>query len=162
MIPHGSATNPAKDDAWTSFLEEREEMIRFWDSLGKPVLLLTGDLHLSYTLKITDRVWEVASGPLNSANHNASDAGNMPFNGEYDSRGRRCDIRWSSLVAEKESAEARRRSFYTVIQVNNVTNSPIEEGKPRWIRWPRPHLVIRHYEGRTGDLLYAEAVHAGR
>ena len=86
----------------------------------------------------------------------------MPFNGEYDSRGRCCEIRWSSLVAENESAEARRRSFYTVIQVNNVTNSPIEEGKPRWIRWPRPHIVIRHYDSRTGDLLYAEAVHAER
>jgi hypothetical protein len=34
-----------KDDAWTAFLEEREQMIHFWDSLGKPVMIMTGDLH---------------------------------------------------------------------------------------------------------------------
>ena len=66
MIPHvggGVVRASNKDDAWTVFLEEREELIRFWDSLGKPVFVLTGDLHNSFVIKITDRVWEFASGP---------------------------------------------------------------------------------------------------
>jgi hypothetical protein len=33
-----------RDDAWTIFIKERKEMIDFWDSLGKPVFVLTGDL----------------------------------------------------------------------------------------------------------------------
>jgi hypothetical protein len=48
-IPHqgppGGGLIENKDDAWTAFLEEREQMIHFWDSLGKPVMIMTGDLH---------------------------------------------------------------------------------------------------------------------
>ena len=33
---------------------------------GKPVFILTADLHNSFAIKVTDRVWEFASGPLNS------------------------------------------------------------------------------------------------
>jgi hypothetical protein len=34
-------------------------MIRFWDSSGKPVLIMTGDLHNSWAVKVTDRVWSL-------------------------------------------------------------------------------------------------------
>jgi hypothetical protein len=47
-------------------------MIRFWDSLRKPVLIMTGDLS-SWAVKITDRVW----GSLRSVgaqNHPAKQA----------------------------------------------------------------------------------------
>ena len=86
--PDGSAPEN-KDDAWTAFLEEREQMIRFWDSLGKPVLLMTGDLHNSFAVKITDRVWEFASGPLGSQNHPARSEGGRSPNGGFDSRGQK-------------------------------------------------------------------------
>ena len=56
-----SETN--KDDAWTAFLWEREDMINFWDELGKPVFVLTGDLHNSFAIKLTDRVWEFRLRP---------------------------------------------------------------------------------------------------
>ena len=74
MIPHigggGVRFDEAnKDDAWTVFLDERETLIDFWDGLGKPVFVLTGDLHNSFAIKVTDRVWEFASGPHNSVNH---------------------------------------------------------------------------------------------
>jgi hypothetical protein len=41
-----ASQNPqtGRDDAWTSFVEEQKEMIDFWDSLGKPVFVLTWDL----------------------------------------------------------------------------------------------------------------------
>jgi hypothetical protein len=159
MVPHVRANDPKKDDAWTSFLEEREELIRFWDSLGKPVLVLTGDLHMSYTIRITDRVWEVASGPVNSPHHTVADAGNIPPNGPYDSQGRRCEIRWSSHMEPDTEPDARRVPLYTVIRVNNVFNNPSKPGVNRWLPWPRPHIRVEHCDGNTGDPVYSETIH---
>jgi alkaline phosphatase D len=158
--PPGGGVIENKDDAWTAFLEEREQMIRFWDSLGKPVLIMTGDLHNSWAVKITDRVWEFASGPLGSQNHPAGSEGNRPANGEFDSRGRKVDIRWSSYVREDVAPALRKMPYYAVARVNNVFNNPVEPGKQRWVAYPRPHVVIQYYDGLTGDLLYAEPVHA--
>ena len=65
MVPHvggGKVRATNKDDAWTVFFDEREQLIQAWDKLGKPVCVLTGDLHNSFVIKITDRVWEFASG----------------------------------------------------------------------------------------------------
>ncbi len=158
--PDGSAPDN-KDDAWTAFLEEREQMIRFWDSLGKPVLIMTGDLHNSFAVKITDRVWEFASGPLGSQNHPARSEGGRPPNGEFDSRGRKVDIRWSSYIRDDMPASLRKQPFYAVAQINNVFNNPAAPGKPRWVAYPRAHVVIQYYDGLTGELVYAESVHAG-
>lgn len=158
--PDGSAPDN-KDDAWTAFLEEREQMIRFWDSLGKPVLIMTGDLHNSWAAKITDRVWEFASGPLGSQNHPARSEGGRPPNGEFDSRGRQVDIRWSSYIRDDMPASLRKQPFYAVAQVNNVFNNPASPEKPRWVAYPKPHVVIQYYDGLTGELVYAESVHAG-
>jgi hypothetical protein len=40
-----------------------------------------------------------------------------------------------------------------------VYQNPDSDGKERWVAYPRPHLVIQYYDGFSGDLLYAEAVH---
>jgi alkaline phosphatase D len=164
-IPHqgppGGGIIENKDDAWTAFLDEREQMIRFWDSLGKPVLIMTGDLHNSWAVKITDRVWEFASGPLGSQNHPANSEGGRPANGTFDSLGRKVDIRWSSYIRDDMPAALRKNPFYAVAQINNVFNNPREAGTPRWVAFPRPHVVIQYYDGRTGDLVYAEPVHLG-
>ena len=58
MVPHvlPGPDKRNKDEAWTAVAAEREELIDFWDSLGKPVLVLTGDLHNSFAIRITDRV----------------------------------------------------------------------------------------------------------
>ncbi len=162
-IPHqgppGGGLIENKDDAWTAFLEEREQMIRFWDSLGKPVMVMTGDLHNSWAVKITDRVWEFASGPLGSQNHPARSEGGRPANGEFDSRGRKVDIRWSSYIRDDMPAQLRKLPYYAVARVNNVFDNPVEPGKPRWVAFPRPHVLIQYYDGLTGELLYAEPVH---
>jgi phosphodiesterase/alkaline phosphatase D-like protein len=163
-IPHqgppGGGVIENKDDAWTAFLEEREEMIRFWDSLGKPVMIMTGDLHNSWVVKITDRVWEFASGPLGSQNHPARSEGGRPANGDFDSRGRNVDIRWSSYIRDDMAPQLRKLPYYAVAQINNVFNNPVEPGKARWVAYPRPHVVVSYYDGLTGDLLYAEPVHS--
>lgn len=161
MVPHvggGAVRAKNKDDAWTVFLDEREEMIRFWDSLPRPVFVLTGDLHNSFAVKITENVWEFASGPHNSANHRLADEGDRPVNGPYDSFGRKCDIRWSSAFQNDIPRDQLKHPLYCVVQVNNVFNNPLKLGADRWIAFPRPHVIFQYYDGRTGDLVYAETI----
>ena len=150
-----SETN--KDDAWTAFLWEREDLIKFWDDLGKPVFVLTGDLHNSFAIKVTDRVWEFASGPHNSTNHPLRSEGNRPKSGPYNSFGRETEIRWSSFIINGTPNEWRRRPIYCVVQVNNVFNNPVDAGD-RWVAYENPQAVFQYYDGLTGDLLYAESV----
>ena len=62
---------------------------------------MTGDLHNSFAIQITDRVWEFCSGPHNSVNHVPSlDEDNRPATGIYNSGGQPYDIRWSTYVLE--------------------------------------------------------------
>lgn len=157
--PPGGGIIENKDDAWTAFVQEREQMIDFWNGLGKPVMIMTGDLHNSWAVKITDRVWEFASGPLGSQNHPAKSEGGRPPNGDFDSRGRKVDIRWSSFIRDDMPAQLRKHPFYAVAQINNVFNNPKEPGKHRWVAYPKPHVVIQYYDGFTGELVYAEPVH---
>ena len=165
MIPHtGSGAGvdiPNKDEAWTVFLDEREELIRFWDSTGKPVFVLTGDLHNSFAIKITDRIWEFASGPHNSSNHRVGSEGGRPPNGIFDSMGRKCEIRWSSYLLDDTPRAFRRRPVYCVVQVNNVFNNPKEPDKDRWIAYPHPQVIFQYFDGVTGDFLYAESILSG-
>jgi alkaline phosphatase D len=163
MVPHVGGGGTAfdvenKDDAWTVFLEEREKLIQFWDSLGKPVFVLTGDLHNSFAIKITDRVWEFASGPHNSVNHRPSDEGDRPATGRYQYGPRPCEIRWSSYCLGDIPRPARLFPLYCVVQVNNVFNNPLELDGQRWVAYPQPQVIFQYYDGRTGDLQYAEAI----
>ena len=165
MVPHvggGKVRAENKDDAWTVFLDEREQLIEAWDKLGKPVFVLTGDLHNSFAIKITNRVWEFASGPHNSNNHWYTDEGGRPANGEFQYGPRACDIRWSTFYRDDIPRDQLQHPAYCVVQVNNVFNNPQEAGKVRWVAFPKPHVVVQYYDGRTGDLLYAETVRAER
>lgn len=165
-IPHvggtpgvqGAQVISDKDDAWTVFLDEREELIRFWDSLGRPVLVLTGDLHNSFAVRVTDRVWEFASGPHNSRNHVATSEGNRPPNGRFDSQGRPVDIRWSTYFLGDVPGPLARQPVYTVIQVNNIFDNPVRPGERRWVAFPRPQVIVQFYDGFTRELLYAESL----
>ena len=106
MIPHvGSGggtdfnTKLKKDDAWTVFLDEREDLIDFFEANSpKQFFMLTGDLHNSFAIKVLNNVWEFASGPGNSVNHvPVDDEGNRPINGKFKYGPRECDVRWSTL-----------------------------------------------------------------
>ncbi|HUG91588.1 MAG TPA: metallophosphoesterase family protein, partial [Planctomycetaceae bacterium] len=99
MVPHvggGAIRSTNKDDAWTVFFDEREKLIEAFDRLERPVFVLTGDLHNSFVIRITDNVWEMASGPHNSNNHWYTDEGDRPPNGRFKDGPRACDIRWST------------------------------------------------------------------
>jgi hypothetical protein len=166
LIPHivdaGEGTDPdswpgKQEDSWSGFPKERSEMLAFWNSLGKPVLVLTGDLHNSFVAKSGDNVWEFASGPHSSGNARAQSEGDRPPNGEWEWRGEKFDIRWSTY---QDLDNSYLQKVYCVVQVNNVIPSSGENGSIRWIAYPVPTVTVQYYDGLTGKLLYAESVHA--
>ena len=161
MVPHvggGKVRATNKDDAWTVFLDEREQLIQAWDNLDKPVLVLTGDLHNSFAIQITDNVWEFASGPHNSNNHYYTDEGNRPATGKFQYGPRACDIRWSTYYREDIPRNQLANPVYCVVKINNVFNNALAMGEERWIAFERPQVIIQYFDGRSGDLLYAESV----
>ena len=147
-----------KDEAWTVFRADRKELIDFWDELGKPVFVLTGDLHNSFAVKVTENVWELASGPHNSGQHPLSSEGGRPPNGRYEYQGAEAEIRWSSFALPDTPGPLRNKIIYAVVQLNNVYPNPVEEGKERWVAYPRPQMVFQYYNGLNGELLYAESI----
>ena len=162
-IPHVDAGGMAfaaadKDDAWTAFVDEREQLIRHWEGLGRPVFVLTGDLHNSFAIKISNRVWEFCCGPHNSMNHPASAEGHRPINGTFDSRGRQCEIRWSTYFLDEVPRPLRFHPVYCLVQVNNVFNNPPTANQPYWVAYPRPQVVFQYFDGLSGEMLYAESV----
>ena len=166
MIPHTgtsrgaakTAQEPERDDAWTAYLAEREEMILFWDGLGKPVFVLTADLHDSFVVKVTERVWEIASAPHNSRNHALSAQGNRPANGVFEYGGRKVDIRWSNATVEETPVELRLNPVYATVQINNVFKNRRSSGKDLSVAFPWPQVIFQFFNGIDGDLLYAESI----
>ncbi len=169
MVPHvgsGGGNDKQltikKDDAWTVFLDEREELIEFWDKLEQPVFVLTGDLHNSFAIKITDNVYEFASGPHNSINHMPMvDEGGRPINGKFKYGPRECDIRWSSYAMEDIPRANRTFPHFCVVRVNNVFNNPIERDGERWYAFPHPQVVFQFYDAITGEFRYSETIIKG-
>ena len=168
MIPHigsGGGADKAgdvkKDDAWTVFLHDRERLIETADGTGKPTFILTGDLHNSYAIKVTDNVYEFASGPHNSINHAPEDdEGDRPANGKFQYGPRECDINWSSYAMTDMERLDRQFPHYCVVRVKNVFNQPQRaEGPDRWVAWSKPHVMFCFYNGFTGELAYVETIH---
>ena len=54
--------------------------------------------------------------------------------------------------------EARLMPMYCVVQINNVFNNPTELGGQRWVAYPQPQVIFQYYDGRSGDLRYAESI----
>jgi phosphodiesterase/alkaline phosphatase D-like protein len=161
MVPHvggGMVRAVNKDDAWTVFFDEREALIEAWDKLKKPVCVLTGDLHNSFAIKITDNVWEFASGPHNSRNHKASDEGARPANGKFKYGPREVDIRWSTYFRADVPRPQMLKPTFCVVKINNVFNNPDDKGHARWVAYPRPQVIFRYFDGRSGEFLYAESL----
>lgn len=168
MIPHSGAggfeaDEENKEEAWTGFFEEREMLIDQWDKLGKKVFVMTGDLHNSFAIKITDNVWEFCCGPHNSVNHVPKlDESDRPATGKFKFGPRECDIRWSSYILPDVPRLERLYPYFCVVQVNNVFNMPKKLGEKRLVAYPHPQIVFQYYDGRTGELAYAEAISPDR
>ena len=127
------------------------------DGQPRPVFVLTGDLHNSFAIKITDRVWEFASGPHNSGNHPVVSEAGRPPNGLFESRGKDAEIRWSTYFRDDTPAP-RRQPVYTLVRIQNVFPNATQDGEERWVAFPRPQAIIQYYSGLTGKLLYAESI----
>jgi len=168
MIPHSGAGGfeadaENKEEAWTGFFDEREMLIKRWGDLGKKVFVMTGDLHNSFAVKITDDVWEFCCGPHNSVNHvPKNDESDRPATGKFKFGPRECDIRWSSYILPDLPRLERLYPHFCVVQVNNVFNMPQKLGGKRLVAYPHPQVVFQYYDGRTGELAYAEAISLDR
>jgi hypothetical protein len=77
-------------------------------------------------------------------------------------RPRECDIRWSSYILPDLPRLERLYPHFCIVQVNNVFNMPQRLGDTRWVAYPHPQVVFQYYDGRTGELDYAEAVSVAR
>lgn len=168
MIPHTGAggfeaDEENKEEAWTGFFAEREALIAAWEKLGKKVFVMTGDLHNSFAVKVTDDIWEFCCGPHNSINHVPElDESNRPATGKFKFGPRECDIRWSSYILADLPRLERAYPHFCVVQVNNVFNMPKQLGGKRWVAYPHPQVIFQYYDGRTGELDYAEAISVNR
>jgi len=168
MIPHSGAGGVEadannKEEAWTGFIDEREILIDAWDAMDKKVFVMTGDLHNSFAIKVTDNVWEFCCGPHNSVNHVPSlDESDRPATGLFQFGPRQCDIRWSSYVLADVPRLDRLYPHFCVVQVNNVFNMPEKLGGKRLVAYPHPQVVFQYYDGWSGELTYAEAVSLNR
>lgn len=155
---NATKTNDSKDESWTSHAAERDQLLDFFDGLGKPVLLLTGDIHNSFAIKIGAKVWEFLCGPHMSPSHRISDMEAVPLSGTHLSRRRPVTIRWGTGLLDDMPRAPNPK--YCVVQLNNAFNAPDSSGGPRWVAYRVPQAVVQFYDGLTGDLLYAEAITA--
>jgi len=152
-----------KGDGFASFVHEREELIELFDRLEKPVLVLTGDVHASAAVKITDNVWEFLCGPMGSSNHPIGTCGGatMPFAGRWKSQGRAVHVKWIGTFPNNVHYSRLRQPYFAVVQVNNVSRSPRPKGTGyQWVAFDAPQVVVRFHDGYTGKLVYAEGISA--
>jgi phosphodiesterase/alkaline phosphatase D-like protein len=148
-----------KEDGFTGALVEREELLQLFDGLRQQVLLLTGDLHCSFAIRITDNVWEFMMGPMGSGNHPRSTAGFPPKGGWFDSEGRKVLVKWMACAPDEVPYWRSRANFYGVIQVNNVQKfSGPKDGEVIWMAYDNPQAVVRFHDAYSGKLVYAEGI----
>lgn len=162
MLPHTAAhvggTADPKGDTFVGFVHERELLLDFFDQIKKPVLILTGDVHNSFSVQITDNVWEFMCGPINSAAHPIATTGRCPYGGFYNSAGRKVKVKWVAGFPTMHYTRLH-STLYAVVQVNNILKSGRADGPGyHFVAYDAPTAVVRFYDAYTGRLLYAEAV----
>jgi len=149
----------SKGDGFCGYVHERELILPILDKLEKPVIIFTGDVHNSIVVQITDNVWEMMCGPLNSSGHPAGTAGLPPFGGWFDSEGRTVKIKWMGGFPDNLHYKRNRSTYYTVVRVNNVLAAarPQDAGY-QWVGYDAPQVIVQYYDGYTGKLVYAEGI----
>jgi alkaline phosphatase D len=150
-----------KGDGFPSFLDQRERLIGIFDGIKKPILIFTGDVHASASVKITDNVWEMMCGPLGSTGHPLATLGNPPKGGKWNSMGREVGIRWVSGFPNNLPYQKIRNTYYGMVQVNNVLKVASPNGGYQFTAYDEPQVVVRWHDGYTGRLVYAESITVG-
>lgn len=147
-----------KGDGFPSFLDQRERLLRVLDAVQKPVLIFTGDVHASASVKITDNVFEMMCGPLGSTGHPLGTLGNPPTGGRWDSMGRSVEIRWVTGFPNNLPYQKIRNTYYGIVQVNNILKVAAPDGGYQYSAYDEPQVVVRWHDGYTGRLVYAESI----
>lgn len=147
-----------KGDGFPSFLHQRERLLGILDALDKPVLIFTGDVHASASVRITDNVWEMLCGPLGSTGHPIATLGNPPRGGRWDSMGREVTFRWVAGFPNNLPYQKIRNTYYGVVQVNNILKVGSPTGGYQFVAYDQPQVVVRWHDGYTGRLAYAESI----
>ncbi len=150
-----------KGDGFPSFLAQRERLIAALDALDKPVLIFTGDVHASASIRITDNIWELMCGPLGSTGHPLATMGNPPTGGRWSSMGRDVTIRWVAGFPNNLHYEKIRNTYYGIVQVNNILKVAAPDGGYQYSAYAQPQVVVRWHDGYTGRLVYAESITTG-
>lgn len=161
FLPHVGPRTEGKDESWTVYINERDELMETWEDLNKPVLLLTGDIHNAAAIQASDNVWEFLSGAQNSGHHTlGEDQAGRPTNGEFTYNDRTVDIHWSSFFVDDVPHKFRQKPIYSVVQLNNVFKNPTGDENPRWVAYDRPQVIVKYYDGKSGELLYSKSIRA--
>jgi len=147
-----------KGDGFPSFLAQRERLLAALDAIDKPVLIFTGDVHASASVRITDNVWEMMCGPLGSTGHPLATLGNPPTGGTFTSMGREVAIRWVSGFPNNLPYQKIRNTYYGIVQVNNVLKVGSPTGRYQFSAYDEPQVIVRWHDGYTGRLVYAESI----
>jgi hypothetical protein len=169
VVPHSAfhvrpeGGDRSKGDGFPGFVHEREQILDELDKVEKPIMFFTGDVHASVSAQITDNIWEFMVAPFNSNGHPIGTLGNMPYSGWYNSEGRWARIKWVGSGPNNVHYSRLHRTFYAVVQVNNVFRSPRPDGEGpgyQFIAYDYPQAIISWHEGNTGRLAYSETVSA--
>ena len=147
-----------KGDGFPSFLHQRERLIDALDEIEKPILIFTGDVHTSASVKITNNVWEMMCGPLGSTGHPLGTLGNPPTGGKWQSMGRPVHLRWVAGFPNNLPYQKIRNTYYGVVQVNNILKVASPTGGYQFNAYDIPQVVVRWHDGYTGRLVYAESI----
>ena len=149
----------SKGDGFAGHVHERELILDSLDEIEKPVLIFTGDVHNSLSVRVTDNIWELMAGPMNSAGHPLGTLGLPPLCGPFDSAGRTVQLRWVGGYPDNVSYKRLRNVWYAVVQVNNVMTSSRPSGRGlQHVAYDEPQVVVRWHDGLTGALAYAESI----
>jgi hypothetical protein len=147
-----------KGDGFPSFLHQRERLMKLLDAVKKPVLIFTGDVHASASVKITDNIYEMMCGPLGSTGHPLGTLGNPPTGGKWKSMGRDVEIRWVTGFPNNLPYQKIRNTYYGIVQVNNILKVASPTGGYQYAAYDEPQVVVRWHDGYTGRLVYAESI----
>ena len=147
-----------KGDGFPSFLHQRERLIDELDAVKKPILIFTGDVHASASVKITDNIYEMMCGPLGSTGHPLGTLGNPPTGGVWQSMGRDVEIRWVTGFPNNLPYQKIRNTYYGIVQVNNILKVAAPGGGYQFSAYNEPQVIVRWHDGYTGKLAYAETI----
>ena len=147
-----------KGDGFPSFLHQRERLVKILDAVKKPVLIFTGDVHASASVKVADNIHEMMCGPLGSTGHPLGTLGNPPTGGKWKSMGREVEIRWVTGFPNNLPYQNIRNTYYGIVQVNNILKVASPSGGYQYVAYDEPQVVVRWHDGYTGRLVYAESI----